>query len=100
MSRKRYTDRDKKRILRQFDAHTGSIASFCRESGISAATLDRWRKQAGITFPTDGGGDPTDFVEFEFGSLQRPHSTLSPLVELELHGGITLRIFSPLAQTS
>ena len=35
MSRTRYTDEDKARLLGEFDAGGGSAAAFCRERGIS-----------------------------------------------------------------
>ena len=44
MSRTRYTDEDKARLLGEFDAGGGSAASFCRERGISYQTFIAWRR--------------------------------------------------------
>ena len=43
MSRTRYTDEDKARLLGEFEAGGGSAAAFCRERGISYQTFVAWR---------------------------------------------------------
>jgi hypothetical protein len=37
MSRTRYTDEDKARLLGEFDAYGGSAAAFCRDRGLSVS---------------------------------------------------------------
>jgi len=36
MSRTRHTDKEKARIIREFEHHDGSAAAFCRQRGLSA----------------------------------------------------------------
>jgi hypothetical protein len=89
MSRTRHTDKEKARIIRDFEQQDQSAAVFCRQRGISYQTLINWRRATtNLPIPEQ----PPAFLEFE---LRRPHNPPDrggPLVELELGGGIILRI--------
>jgi transposase-like protein len=92
MSRRRHTDEEKTRIIREFEHHDGNAAAFCRQRGVSYQTFMNWRRRAAASLPVTT--KPTAFLEFELGTAPiRPVSTC-PLVELELGGGIILRIHS------
>lgn len=89
MSRTRHTDKEKARIIREFEQHDQSAAAFCRQRGISYQTLMNWRRAtANLQVPEQ----PPAFLEFELGAPPRQCVSTGPLVELELGGGIILRI--------
>jgi len=104
MSRTRHTDKEKARILRDFEHTDQSAGAFCRQRGVSYQTLMNWRGRASANFPDRE--QPPAFLEFELGAPRQwpapvgPHPSVrtrrsapvGPLVELELGGGITLRI--------
>ncbi len=94
MSRTRHTDQEKARILREFTHHDGSAASFCRQRGISYQTLMNWRGHASANLPDPE--HPPAFLEFQLESAQHRPAPFGPLVELELGGGIILRIIAQL----
>ena len=92
MSRTRHTHEEKARILREFERHDGSAASFCRQRDLSYQTLTNWRRHASANLPDPE--QPPAFLEFQLESAS-PRPALAPagpLVELELGGGIILRI--------
>lgn len=90
MSRTRHTDKEKARIIREFQQHDGSAAAFCRQRGISYQTFMNWRRQSSASLPLKA--EPPAFIEFELGASPQQHVSTVPLVELELGGGIILRI--------
>jgi transposase-like protein len=92
MSRTRYTDEEKNRIIREFEESGGSAAAFCRQAEISYQTLMNWRRRTHGSLPSTTGSPA--FLEFEIGSASRRPAQAGPLVELELGGGMILRIHS------
>jgi transposase-like protein len=90
MSRRRYTDEDKARLLGEFDASRGSAAAFCRQRGLAYQTFISWRR--GDRACRRATRSATEFVEFEVGSPRQVQSTAVPLIELDLGGGLVLRI--------
>lgn len=90
MSRTRHTDKEKARIIREFEHHDGSAAAFCRQRGVSYQTFMNWRRRASTSLPI--AAEPPAFLEFELGTAPSRHVFSGPLVELELGGGIILRI--------
>ena len=88
MSRTRHTDKQKARILREFAHHDGSAASFCRQRGVSYQTLMNWRGRVSANLPEPAPA----FLEFQLESAHHQPALVSPLVELELGGGILLLI--------
>ena len=90
MSRTRHTDKEKARIIREFEHHDGSAAAFCRQRGVSSQTLKNWRRRASASRPITT--EPPAFLEFELGTAPSRHVSPGPLVELELGDGIILRI--------
>lgn len=91
MSRTRRTDQQKARILRDFEHTDQSAAAFCRQRGVSYQTLMNWRRSAPADLPLSE--PPPAFLEFELGAPRQRPAPAGPLVELELGGGITLRIY-------
>ena len=69
-----------KAILERCAAWSGSRQSFCEKEGISTATLMRWGR-------TQGPPKETSFVE-----LRSREGTQDALIEIVLHGGITIRV--------
>lgn len=90
MSRTRHTDKEKARILREFEHHDGSAASFCRQRDVSYQTLMNWRRRASNKLPATE--QPPAFLEFQLAAPHPRPVPIGPLVELELGGGIILRI--------
>jgi transposase-like protein len=90
MSRRRHTDKEKARIIREFENHHGSMADFCRQRGISSQTLANWRRRSEVSLASKE--EPPGFIEFEFGATPDRRAPSGPLVELELGGGMVLRI--------
>lgn len=89
MSRTRHTDHEKARFLRDFEHSGQSAAAFCRQRGISYQTLANWRRAAADLPPPE---QAPAFLEFELGAERHRPAPAGPLVELELGGGIILRI--------
>ena len=90
MSRRRHTDKEKARIIREFEQHDGSTAAFCRQRGVSYQTFMNWRRRTSASLPIKA--EPPAFLEFELGAAPNRRVSAGPLVELELGGGIILRI--------
>jgi len=90
MSRTRHTDKEKARIIREFEHHDGSAAAFCRQRGVSYQTFTNWRRRASASLPITA--EPPAFLEFELGAAPSRRASAGPLIELELGGGIILRI--------
>jgi transposase-like protein len=42
---KRYTERERKRLVGKHEAWSGSAAAFCRKHGVSAGSLALWRRR-------------------------------------------------------
>lgn len=42
---KRYTERERKRLVGEYEAWSGSAAAFCRKRGVSAGSLGLWRRR-------------------------------------------------------
>ena len=94
-TRRHYTRHERERLLALFD-HTDSTAlAFCREHQLCYQTFLRWRKLA-----RDQVSEPApDFIEFDVpASLSQP--SVAPQAELTFPGGLTLRIFAPVATRS
>lgn len=95
MSRRRHTDNEKARIIREFKNHHGSTVDFCRQRGISSQTFANWRRRTEASLASKEPPrqeDAPEFLEFEIGAMPDRKSASSPLVELELGGGMVLRI--------
>ena len=90
MSRRRHTDKEKAHIIREFENHSGSTTDFCRQRGISYQTLSNWRRQADASPASTE--EPPQFLELEIGTSLDRRPASGPLVELELGGGMVLRI--------
>lgn len=90
MSRTRHTDKEKARIIREFENYQGSTVDFCRQLGISCQTFTNWRRRATANLPNPEQAPA--FLEFELGSAPHRPAPAGPLVELELGGGMILRI--------
>gem|GEM_PF-6463191 len=76
--------------MREFEQHDGSAAAFCRQRGVSYQTFMNWRRRTSASLPPKA--EPPAFIEFELGASPPQHVSAGPLVELELGGGIILRI--------
>lgn len=92
MSRTRYTDEEKARLIGEFEQHGATAASFCRDHGLIYQTFMNWRRGAKPTLQNPSTSP--EFIEFELGAAPHPHPAEQPLVELELGGGMVLRIGS------
>jgi hypothetical protein len=92
MSRRRYTDEDKARLLGEFDACGGSAAAFCRDRGLSYQTFIAWRRG---TVARRDAANAIEFVELALGPVTEERSTTGPRVELDFGGGMVLRIHLP-----
>jgi transposase-like protein len=92
MSRRRYTDEDKARLLGEFDACGGSAAAFCRDRGLAYQTFISWRR--GTPARRDAG-TAMEFVELALGPAAGERTTSGPRVELDFGGGMVLRIHLP-----
>lgn len=90
MSRRHHTDKEKARIIREFHNHHGSTADFCRQRGISSQTFANWRRRTEVSLASKP--DAHEFLEFEIGATPERRPASRPLVELELGGGMVLRI--------
>lgn len=79
MARKRYSDEDVLKLLREIEVHLSSgldVASACRSVGISDATYYNWRKRF-------GGMGKSQLSEFK--ALEKENGRLKKIVaELEL----------------
>lgn len=96
MSRKRYTDEEKARIIREFQQHDGTAADFCRQHKVSYRTFMKWRRRASAPQPhTDAA---PEFLEFELGAAPDRQACAGPVVELAFGGDMVLRIFPPHAR--
>jgi transposase-like protein len=91
MSRRHHTDKEKSRIIREFQNHHGSTTDFCRIHGISSQTFANWRRRPEVSLASKP--DTSEFFEFEIGAKPDRLPASSPLVELELGAGMILRIF-------
>ena len=96
MSRTRYTDEDKARLLGELEARGGSAAAFCRERGISYQTFISWRRNRRDS--SRKAGAAMEFVELalEPPGGSRMESVPAPQVELDFGGGFVLRIHLPI----
>lgn len=92
MSRRRYTDEDKARLLGEFDACGSSAAAFCRERGLSYQTFIAWRRGASVR---RDAGAAMEFVELALGPVPEERTATGPRVELDFGGGLVLRIHLP-----
>ncbi len=93
MSRTRYTDEDKARLLGEFDARGGSAAAFCRDRGLAYQTFIAWRRGAQAT--RHDAGTAMEFVELALGPAAGERTATGPRVELDFGGGVVLRIHLP-----
>jgi transposase-like protein len=92
MSRRRYTEEEKRKFLGEFERAGGSAAAFCREHGLAYQTLLAWRRKSKSELCA---AKEVEFVEVEMqGSGQRAmQGGADPAVELVLAGGSVLRIY-------
>ena len=44
---KRYTERERERLVVESESWNGSVADFCRQRGVSAVSLSLWRRRYG-----------------------------------------------------
>ncbi len=44
---KRYTERELERLVVESESWNGSVADFCRQSGVSVVSLALWRRRYG-----------------------------------------------------
>ena len=44
---KRYTERERERLVVESESWNGSVADFCRQRGVSAVSLALWRRRYG-----------------------------------------------------
>jgi len=88
MPRIHYTSEEKSRLLAKFEEASTSAAAFCRAEGLSYQTFLNWRRSASDT----GSAELPRFIEVELGAAPRPAAVPAMLVELELGGGIVLRL--------
>jgi len=61
---RRYTEKERSKILRAYSRFDGSQASFCRESGLSVGTLQSWLRVERVREPGSG------FVEVRAGAVR------------------------------
>lgn len=92
MSRTRYTDEDKARLLGEFDACGGSASAFCRDRGLSYQTFIAWRRG---TAARRDAVNSMEFVELALGPAAGEPTATGPRVELDFGGGLLLRIHLP-----
>jgi transposase-like protein len=92
MARRRFTEKEKRNLVRKFERGGASATDFCRKHEISCQSLRRWRRG---WKEKEGEAESTSFVELEVesGKLEGPRAEAEPAVELELGGGIILRIY-------
>jgi transposase-like protein len=90
MSRRRHTDKEMARIIREFEHHQGSTADFCRQRGISSQTFTKWLKSTDSSLASKD--EPPEFLAFEIGATHDRQAPAGPLVEFELGGGMVRRI--------
>lgn len=89
MSRRRYPDEEKSRLLAEFQASGTTAAAFCREQGLCYQTFLNWRRSAPADDPAP---ERPEFIELDLSRPADAGSTPTMLVELELGGGIVLRV--------
>ena len=75
MSRSRYSDEDKARLLGEFDACGGSAAAFCRDRGLAYQTSIAWRRG---TAGRRDAGNTMEFVELALGPVAGERTATSP----------------------
>ena len=90
MSRRRYSEEQKKKLLAELSRSGGSARAFARERGLCYKTLLSWRRKREA-----GELAAADFVEVEVQGSERPamRGGADPAVELVLAGGSVLRIY-------
>jgi len=88
MPRTHHTTEEKSRLLAKFEEASTSVAAFCRAEGLSYQTFLNWRRNA----PATGSTEVPRFIELELGAAPRAAAVPAMLVELELGGGIVLRL--------
>jgi transposase-like protein len=90
MSRRRYTEEQKRKLLAELSRSGGSARAFARERGLSYKTLLGWRRKREA-----GELAAADFVELEVqpASEVPKRQAADPAVELILAGGSVLRIY-------
>jgi transposase-like protein len=97
-TRKRHTKQERGRWLARFEESGQSAAAFSREHGIGYKALLNWRKAE--REKEDAAHEKVKFVEVGLvagGGESRTGARGAdrPAAELELPGGILLRIFAP-----
>ena len=93
---KRYSEKDKLRLLSRMAESGESRASYAKRHGVSVGSLARWEAELGAGGAVGGG---MRFVEVEVPSMAtaaQPKSVATGLVvaELMLPGGACVRFFS------
>jgi transposase-like protein len=105
MKRRRALRAEKDRLIRQWEGSGLSQSEFCRQRGLSAGSLTRWRNQADrrATAAALDGGDPLTEVRFVEAQCDSGEPEPGPtsgdrcpalLAELTLPGGILLRLYA------
>ncbi len=97
-TRKRHTEQERGRWLARYKRSGKSAAAFCREHGISYQGLLNWRKadrEKVAAEPEEVGFVEVGLVAGGGESRPRARAADRAAAELELPGGILLRIFAP-----
>jgi hypothetical protein len=78
--------------VQQFESSGLTKTAFCKDHGIAVSCLSRWQKALAIESPTDAFVDITESVTSA--AAPRPAPEVHPRwqVELELGGGVILRV--------
>jgi transposase-like protein len=86
MSRRRYTEKQRKTWVAKFERSSTSAAAFCRKHRLNYQVFLRWRREAG-----GGAESAPEFLEIEVPSPAAGSGT-AETVELTFPGGLVLRI--------
>ena len=101
MSRKRYTQAERLEVLERLAASGSSAREFCRREGLNYQSLLRWRQRHAAGSAAEGDRLEDDdarehsravFLEVD---LERPAARREADIELEIAGGIMVRIWKP-----
>jgi transposase-like protein len=85
--RRRFTPRDRQRLVRRFEKSGQSAVAFCRDNEVCASSLWRWLARRGREESSGGGG----LVEIPMMAMQA-QDLGAAAVRMELAGGTRLEI--------
>ena len=89
LSRRRFTARDRKRLIGLYERSGQSAVEFCRENDVSTSSLWRWLARAGE--PEREEGNAGGLVEIPIRSLRAPDEHAAA-VTMQLADGARLEI--------